>query len=75
VRNTQFFDLKDDPDELHNLAGDPSHAEQLARLCVLLSDAQKQFGDPYLLSMQTQEPGTAKIEQLESIGDRSANPI
>jgi arylsulfatase A-like enzyme len=46
VRNTQLFDLQNDSDELHNLAGDPNHAERLARLRKLLAEAQKQFGDP-----------------------------
>lgn len=27
----QFFDLDQDPDELHDLAGDPAHADQVAR--------------------------------------------
>jgi len=46
VKNTQLFDLKNDPDEIHNLAADPAHAEQQARLEKLLSQARKQFGDP-----------------------------
>ncbi len=46
VRNTQLFDLKNDSDEVHNLAADPAHAEQRARLEKLLGQARKQFGDP-----------------------------
>jgi len=46
VRNTQLFDLQNDPDELHNLAADPGHAEQLARLRALLLEGQRQFDDP-----------------------------
>ncbi len=46
VRNTQLFDLQNDPDEVNNLAADANHAEQLARLRALLLEAQKQFGDP-----------------------------
>ncbi len=46
VRNTQLFDLWDDPDELHNLAGDVQHAERLTRLRSLLVKAQKEFDDP-----------------------------
>ena len=46
TRNTQLFDLRDDPDELHNLAADPEHIEHLKRLRALLVAAQKEFDDP-----------------------------
>jgi arylsulfatase A-like enzyme len=46
AKHRQLFDLKDDPDELNNLAADPKHAHQLTRLENLLADARKQFGDP-----------------------------
>jgi arylsulfatase A-like enzyme len=46
VRNVQLFDLKNDADELHNLAADPKYVEQLVRLEKLLAEARKQFGDP-----------------------------
>jgi arylsulfatase A-like enzyme len=46
VRNAQLFDLKNDPDELNNLAADPAHAAERARLETLLANARKQFGDP-----------------------------
>ena len=45
-RNTQLFDLADDPNEIANLADDPKFAQQRARLEKLLLDARKQFGDP-----------------------------
>jgi arylsulfatase A-like enzyme len=46
VRNVQLFDLRNDPDELNNLADDPKHAGERARLEKLLAEARKQFGDP-----------------------------
>ncbi len=46
VKNRQLFDLRNDPDEIHNLAADPKHAAQLARLERLLVEARKEFGDP-----------------------------
>jgi arylsulfatase A-like enzyme len=46
VKNVQLFDLANDPDEVHNLAADPKHAGQLARLDKLLAEARQQFGDP-----------------------------
>jgi arylsulfatase A-like enzyme len=46
VRNAQLFDLKNDPDEIQNLAADPRYAEQRKRLERLLGEARQQFGDP-----------------------------
>jgi len=46
TRNTQLFDLQNDPDEVHNLAGAPQHAATLQRLRVLLVKARQEFGDP-----------------------------
>ncbi len=46
ARNTQLFDLQNDPDELHNLAADPAQGAQVKRLRSLLIRAQKEFDDP-----------------------------
>jgi len=46
AKNAQLFDLKNDPDELTNLAAEPKRASQRARLEKMLADARKQFGDP-----------------------------
>ena len=46
VKNVQLFDLKDDPDEVRNLAGDPGSALQRARMEKLLAAARKELGDP-----------------------------
>ena len=46
VKNVQLFDLKNDPDELNNLAADPQYAQQLARLDQQLAQARKDFDDP-----------------------------
>jgi N-sulfoglucosamine sulfohydrolase len=54
VHRPQFelYDLEQDPDELHNLAGDPGHAELLAELQRKLRDFQRQTGDPWLLKWE-----------------------
>ncbi|MFW5857133.1 MAG: sulfatase-like hydrolase/transferase [Planctomycetota bacterium] len=44
-RVTQLFDLQADPDELHNLADDPAHAETLQRLRAELLRWRDEFGD------------------------------
>ena len=49
VNVTQLFDLKDDPDEMHNLADDPAemvaHAARIKELSARLAAWQKDLGD------------------------------
>jgi arylsulfatase A-like enzyme len=45
-KHTQLFDLRDDADEIHNLANDPRFAPERARLEGWLNDARKEFDDP-----------------------------
>ncbi len=45
VDRTQLFDLRNDPDEMRNLAADPGHAEQVARMTQLLQKWQSTVGD------------------------------
>lgn len=46
TRNTQLFDLEDDPDEMRNLADDPKLTTERSRLERLLTQARREFGDP-----------------------------
>ncbi|MEX0676246.1 MAG: sulfatase-like hydrolase/transferase [Pirellulales bacterium] len=46
VRHTQLFDLAHDPDEINNLAGDPSFAAERKRLEALMAQARREFDDP-----------------------------
>ncbi|MHB8900773.1 MAG: sulfatase family protein [Thermoguttaceae bacterium] len=45
----ELYDLQADPDELHNLAGDPKYAQVLAELQGKLKDFQKRTKDPWVL--------------------------
>jgi arylsulfatase A-like enzyme len=45
-KHTQLFDLLNDADEMHDLAGDPDFASERTRLEGWLNEARKQFGDP-----------------------------
>ena len=45
-KHTLLFDLKSDPEEIHDLSGDPAHAAEVARLENALGDTRKQLGDP-----------------------------
>jgi arylsulfatase A-like enzyme len=61
-RHAQLFDLRDDPDELHNLADDPRYVAERARLEGWLAEARRQFGDPIdfeALNPRRSQPGPA----------------
>ena len=45
-KHTQLFDLRNDADEIQNLADDPQFASQRSRLEGWLDEARKEFGDP-----------------------------
>ena len=72
VRNTQLFDLQNDPDEVHNLAADPQYAEQITRLRALLVKAQEEFGDPCPSFLEQAVPQDAKARPSITPKDKAA---
>jgi N-sulfoglucosamine sulfohydrolase len=50
IQRPQFelYDLKSDPDEVRNLAGDPKHARLLEEMKAKLKAFQKRTGDPWI---------------------------
>lgn len=44
-RHRQLFDLKEDPQEIHNLAGNPDHAEVIKRLGAILQAERLRLND------------------------------
>lgn len=49
TRTTQLFDLKSDPWEMKNLAGDSAHAQRVTELRTVLAGAMKAAADPATL--------------------------
>ncbi len=45
INRTQLFDLREDPDEIRDLAADPAQAERIERMLKQLEQWQKQLGD------------------------------
>jgi arylsulfatase A-like enzyme len=57
INRSQLFDLKNDPHELNDLADDPSHAAEIARLTKLMEQWQQQLADATpLTSAQPKDP-------------------
>ena len=53
---TQLFDLKSDPWETNNLANDPAHDKDVARMMAALAAEQKQHGDDLPLTVPHPKP-------------------
>ena len=56
VNKTQLFDLRADPAEMHDLAADPQHADELKRMTALLVSEQKLAGDTLPLTSDKPQP-------------------
>src|SRR5262249_23922577 len=56
VDKTQLFDLKDDPQEVHNLAYRPDQAARFASRTPLLEKEQIHFGDTAPLTVSNPKP-------------------
>ena len=56
TNHRQLFDLRKDPDEQRNLAGDPRHADTVGRLTRLLEESQRQAGDRQALGTNAPSP-------------------
>ncbi len=53
---TQLFDLAADPDEMHNLASEPSQAARVKEMLARLKAEQKKFGDATPLTVANPRP-------------------
>ena len=42
----QLFDLKNDPEEMHDISGDPAHAETLERMKALYQEMRTKYEVP-----------------------------
>jgi arylsulfatase A-like enzyme len=56
VNVTQLFNMRDDPDEMNNLAANPAHAAKVRELMNRLAQQQKHFGDTAPLTVDNPQP-------------------
>lgn len=54
IHRAQFelYDLENDPDEIHNLADSPEHADRIAQMKAKLKSYQKKTDDPWILKWE-----------------------
>jgi arylsulfatase A-like enzyme len=69
VKNTQLFDLRNDPDELHDLADDPAFAAQRKRLERLMTRERKRFADPVDFQAATASVGPPSRSTGDGLGN------
>jgi len=56
INHTQLFDLKNDPYEMHNLAGDPAQAGRVEQMLKQLKRCQQEVGDALPLTVTNPSP-------------------
>ncbi|MEX2607975.1 MAG: hypothetical protein WD708_11580 [Kiritimatiellia bacterium] len=56
-RGDELYDLKNDPDELRNLAGDPAYAEVITDLGAKLDQWIQEHDDPFYTQSITDRHG------------------
>ncbi|HEY9357147.1 MAG TPA: sulfatase [Arthrobacter sp.] len=62
----ELYDLQLDPDEVHNVAGDPGHAGTVTELSAELIDWMQECGDPLL---KIQQPASRHRQALKVLED------
>ncbi len=60
VNHSLLFNVRQDPDELHNLANDPEQATRVEQLMTLLAEQQRTYDDPHPHTVE--QPGQALID-------------
>lgn len=69
---TQLFNVRDDPEELHDLSKQPEHAMRVSQLTAELRDLQVEFHDPAPLEVAATDPAlvdesffAGRVEQVQ----------
>jgi arylsulfatase A-like enzyme len=70
INRSQLFNLKGDPRETRDLAGDPAYATRVRRLLERLRQQQRAFGDTCALTSETPKPAEVTAQQLKDRAER-----
>jgi len=66
INKTQLFDLRDDPNEMRDLAASPAHQAEVARLTALLQDSQHRLDDSLPLTSKNPQPADFDFSTVKS---------
>ena len=70
INHTQLFDLKNDPDELNNLADEPSQAGRVKKMLQQLKQWQQKVGDDQPLTVANPKPKEIDMTDRQRKPDR-----
>ena len=70
INHTQLFDLKNDPDELNNLADEPSQAGRVKKMLQRLKQWQQKVGDDQPLTVANPKPKEIDMTDRQRKPDR-----
>ncbi len=65
INHRQLFDLRDDPHETRDLAAEPGHEPEIARLTALMRSSQEQFGDHQPLTVAHPKPTNIRFDDFD----------
>ena len=65
INHRQLFDLRDDPHETRDLAVEPGHEPEIARLTTLMSSWQKKLGDEQPLIVKDPKPKEVRFDDFD----------
>ncbi len=69
INHRQLFDLRDDPHETRDLAAEPGHEAEIARLTALMRSSQEQFGDHQPLAVEHPKPKKIRFDDFDQKPD------
>ncbi len=64
INHRELFDLRDDPDETHDLAGDPRYAGEIERLTARMRQWQERVGDKQPLTVAKPKPKEVRFDDF-----------
>ena len=70
INHRQLFDLRDDPHETRDLAAEPGHEPEIARLTALMRSWQEKLGDEQPLTVKDPKPKEVRFDDFERKPDQ-----
>jgi len=70
INHRQLFDLREDPHETRDLAADPGHEPEIARLTALMRFWQERLGDEQPVAVKVPKRKEVRFDDFERKSDQ-----